>query len=250
MSVLAIAGRELRSLFSSVVGWLVLTGFLAVSGLFWTLAMAAYAGYSQEAMVSPYLAGQLDMTEHLIAQFFGSISVVFVIICPALSMRLIAPERANQTLELLLTSPVSTAEIVIGKFLGAVGFTALMLLATAPYPLMLTQLGNPDLGAFATGYAGTLLLASTLLAMGMLCSAFTKSQIVAYMLTIAITLTLWVLPGMGDGMESWQAQVAVVTHAQDLWRGIVRLSDLVYFAAAIGFFLFATHQRIEAFRWS
>jgi ABC-2 type transport system permease protein len=248
VNALTIAQREVRAMFSSAVGWLVLTGFLAVAGLFWTLSLAAYVEYSQQAVVTPYLAAQLDMTEHLISQYFGSIGILFVFICPALSMRLFAPEVANRTLELLLTSPVSTAEIVLGKFLGALAFTGTMLLATLPFPLMLFRWGNPDLGAFVAGYLGTLLLAGALLSMGMLASAFTRSQIVAFMLAIAGALVLWVLQAMGA--DGWQAELAIVPHTQDMWRGVIRLSDLTYFAAFIGFFLFATHQRLEAHRWS
>ncbi|MCO4744791.1 MAG: ABC transporter permease subunit [Proteobacteria bacterium] len=250
MSTFAIAGRELRSLFTTVTGWLVLTGYLFLTGFFWTAMASMYAMQSQDAIVSPYMAAQVDMTDYLVAPFFGNTAIVWLMFCPALSMRLFASERKDRTLELLLTAPVSTAEIVLGKFFGALGFVAVMLACTAHYPLLLMRWGNPDLGAFAAAYLGTLLLAGGLLAMGMLFSAFTESQVVAFVLTVAAGLTLWVFSWVGGGADSLASQIAIVTHAQDLFRGILRLSDIAYFIAFIGVFLFATHQRVESFRWS
>ena len=200
--------------------------------------------------MSPYMTAQVNLTDYLVAPFFGNTAIIFLMIAPALSMRLFASEQKDRTLELLMTSPISTTEIVLGKFMGAVSFVVLMLACTAHYPLLLMQWASPDPGAFATAYLGTLLLASALIAMGMLFSAFTENQVVAFVLTMAAGLVLWVFSWMGAEADSWPAQVAIVTHAQDLFRGVVRLSDLVYFAVFIGFFLFATHQRVEAYRWS
>lgn len=250
MSVFTIAGREFRSIFNTTIGWLVMAGFLLLTGYFWASMLTYYAANSAIMAANPYAGAPMSFGDGLFVPFFGNTAVVLMLACPAISMRLFSEEQKQRTLELLLTSPVSTIEIVLGKFLGAVGFVAVLLLGTAIGPLLLELRADPDLGAVAAGYAGLLLFTSATLAMGMLFSALTANQIVALVLGFVSALTLWILSWASQDPTSVFVELATVTHVQPLLTGVLNAKDLAYFAGFIGFFLFATWQRIESFRWS
>lgn len=250
MITLTIARRELAATFNTPIGWLVMAAFLFIGGIFWASMLDYYASRSVDLIANPYAQQQMSMVDHLLSPYFGNLSVVLLMVCPALSMRLFSEETKQRTMELLLTSPVSTTEIVLGKFLGAMGFVGVMLLCTAYVPLLLMWFGNPDPGALLGGYASLVAVSAGIIAMGMLFSAMTSNQIVALILTFVAALALWVLPWVNNDPESWQQRASLVAHVTELSRGAMQLSDLVYFLSFTGFFLFATHQRVEAHRWS
>ena len=124
-----------------------------------------------------------------------------------------------------------------------------MLLATIHYPVMLFSVGNPEVGVWLGGYAALFMLAAALLSVGMLFSSMTSNQIVALVLTFASSLGLYVLSWVGSDPDSLLFQLSISSHLIDLMQGELRLSDMVYFIGFIGFFLVATHQRVESHRW-
>jgi ABC-2 type transport system permease protein len=255
MVVLHVAARELRATFHTAVGWLVLAGFLLVTGFFWASMVSFYVIQSTDVLANPYAGAQMNLTDYLLGPFFGNTAVVLLMICPALAMRLFAEETRQRTMELLLTSPVSTAEVVVGKLLGAVAFVAIMLLCTAHFPLTLWMFGEPDWGVVGGGYLVLLLVSASVISIGMLFSAMTSNQIVALVLAFATSLALWILPWAGgQGTDSLMAtlaeHLALGSHIDEMLKGAIRVSDLAYFALFIGFFTFATHQRVEGYRWS
>ena len=138
MKVLHIASRELRSMFSTPVGWLVLCGYLLLTGVFWTYMVENYVLQSQDLVYNPMAAAQLNLTDYLLAPFYGNCAVVLVMMLPAVSMRSFSEEFRQRTMELLATSPVSTAEIVLGKFLGAF----LFMLASVIIEPVITRSGS------------------------------------------------------------------------------------------------------------
>jgi ABC-2 type transport system permease protein len=250
MNILHIAVREFRATFSNPVGWLVLCGFLALTGVFWYAQLDFYVTESANLVFNPYGAPTMTISGHLLGPFFGNTLVVVLMVMPALTMRLFAEEIRQRTLELLLTSPVSTLEIVLGKFVGALGFVALMLAATSYAPLsLMAWTESLDWGVIGGGYLALFLLSAALVSLGMFASSITNSQMVALVLAFSGSLALYVLSWLGDGPDAWQAQLSVGSHVEDLLRGAIRASDLTYYGAFVGFFLFATHQRLESFRW-
>jgi len=250
MNVLHIAWRELRAIFHTSVGWLVLAGWLFVTGVFWVFMVQSYVLQSQDVVFNPYAAAQLTVEDYLIEPFFGNCTIVLLMLLPGVSMRLFAEEYRQHTFELLLSSPVSTAEIVLGKYLGALGYVVVLLLATVHYPLALLQWTTPEAGVLAGGYLGLLLMSSALLAMGMLFSSLTSNQIVAMVLAFAASLTLFVLDWGAATPDDWSAKVALMPHLTDMLQGALKVSDITYFVCFALFFLFATHQRLESHRWS
>jgi ABC-2 type transport system permease protein len=250
MKTLVIAWRELGALISSPTGWMVMAGFLLVTGVMWTLSVYSYVAAAGDLLANPYSTASLNLTDWLLGPWFGNVSVILVLVLPALSMRGFAEEVKQRSLELLLTAPVSSLEIVLGKYLGVLGFSTLMLLFSASGPAMLFVLGDPDPGAVAAGYLGLMLLAGCCLAVGLLASAFTENQVTALVISFTAVLVLYLI-GLFDNEspDSWQAQLSLSSHLLDLFRGAVRLSDLTYYLVFQAFFLFATWQRVEGFRW-
>lgn len=247
MTALHIAAKELKSAFTTPIGWLVTAAFLFLNGVFLAMWVLWYA--DTELQFSGAYSTSLSLAENLFAPFFGNVAVILIFTCPAISMRAFADERKNRTLELLLTSPVSTAGIVLGKFLGAMGIVAVLLAGTLVGPVWAWFTSTPDLAVVATAYLGLFLLAGAVLSMGLLFSAMTESQIIAWFLTMACAIVLYVMGTVG-GPGSVSEHFALLAHLDDLLVGGIGLSDLAYFAGLIGFFLFAAHQRVEAFRWS
>lgn len=236
-----IAKRELGSYFSSPVAYVFLVIFLLLTGFF---------SFAQ--------GGFFDRGEASLVAFFAWHPWLFLLLVPAIGMRLWAEERRAGTLELLLTMPVTTWQAIIGKFLASWIFLAVALLLTFPAVITVNLLGSPDNGVIATGYLGSLLLAGAYLAVTCLTSAMTRNQVVSFILAIVILMFL-ILAGFGPVTElisRWAgptvvnavAAFSVMTHFDGFQRGVIDLRDLLYFLSVIGFALFANGLVIRNLR--
>jgi ABC-2 type transport system permease protein len=252
-AILAIARRELDGYFSTPLGWVALTGFVFITGFFFAFFLFQFNQYAVSAGYDPYGSGAVDLNEVLLPMFFGNWMVVLLLMCPAVSMRIFAEDRGQRSFELLLSSPVSSGAIVLGKFLGAMGFLAVTFASTLYQPAVLYWLGNPDPGVLTGSYLSMMLFAACCISVGMLASAFTRSQIIAFMVTFAALLVLFLLPGLAEGATAeWMqvlGEVGMGAHIEDFGKGLVHTADLVYFATFVGACLFATQQKVESFRW-
>ena len=236
--VLAIARRELRGYFATPLAAVFIVIFLLLAG-----AATFYAGGFFEA-------GQADLQV-----FFRLHPWLYLLLVPSVSMALWAEERKTGTLELLLTQPVHTWQAVLGKFLAAWAFVALALALTFPMWLTVNWLGDPDNGVIVAGYLGSLLMAGAYLACGSCLSALTRSQVVAFILTV-LCLLAFLLAGYPiavDLLRPLLPHVAVaaltslgfLTHFEAITRGVLDLRDLLYFLLAIVAWLCATVLVIE-----
>ncbi len=252
-NVITIARREFGAYFTNPVGWFVLLVFLVVTGFFFASMVGYYNLQSASSGFNPYGEPPINIDEYLIAPFFANTGVILLFLCPALTMRLFAGDRKNRSLELLLTSPVSTTEIVLGKYLGAMGYVGVLLLSTAHYAGILYWLGEPDTGVLICSYLSILLLSGAFVSVGLLTSAFTESQVVALSVGFGLLLMFWVLSWADASTGTLWGEVlsyaSMLSHLEQFAKGLLHTRDLVYYATFIGFFLFATHQRVEAFRW-
>lgn len=252
-NILAIAQREVRAYFATPVGWICMFGFLALSGLFFALFTMLYAEEAANQTFNPYMGNQLNMDEYLVAPFWGNTYIILLFICPGLTMRLFAEDVKSRSMELLLTSPVSTMEIVLGKYLGAMGYITVILACTLHYPAIWFWLGDPDPGVMASSYLAVFLLAGSYCAVGMMFSAFTSNQIVSVVLSFGTLLVLWIL-GWGSELAGGTLSeilefASLVNRMESLTKGLVHSKDLIYYFSFIGFFLWVTYQRVEAYRW-
>lgn len=255
-NVWAVATKELRHYFVSPIAYVVLAGYLLLSGwFFWNLLaqfsrmVTIYTSYQQ-----PGLLEQLNLNEMVMAPLLQNMIVVFIILVPLLTMRLFAEERALGTDELLLTSPLSTLEIALGKFLGATLFLLTMLAGAAVYPAVLLWYGDPEVGPILTGYLGLLLVGMSFLSLGLFASTLTRNQIVAAVTAFVALLLLfvigWPADTLGEGaLAETLRYLSLVDHYDDLTRGLVKSQDVIYFLSVIGFGLFLTQRSLESLRW-
>jgi ABC-2 type transport system permease protein len=232
-NILVIAKRELGSYFSSPVAYVFLVIFLLLIGFF------------------TFTAGQFfERGEASLGAFFGWHPWLYLVLVPAVGMRLWAEERRAGTLELLMTMPITPWQAIVGKFLASWIFLGIALALTFPVVLTVNVLGNPDNGIIFAGYLGSLFLAGAYLAVTCLTSALTRNQVVAFILSVVACLFL-ILAGFNpvtDLLVRWAspafidtvAAFSVVTHFDGFQKGVIDSRDLAYFLSVIGFSLFAT----------
>jgi len=231
---LTLAWRELRLYFSSWMAYAVAAGFLAISGLIFWIILSD----TQEA--------QLRWT-------IENIVVIFLFITPLITMRLLAEEKRSGTLELLMTSPVTDAQVVLGKFLGALGLLVVLLVPTLVFPGVLARYGDPDWGPILSGYLGLFLAGACFVAVGVLASPVTESQVVAGFLAFGTLLGLWIVgwaAGAGSaGAKEAIAYVSVLRHFADFPKGLIQTKDVVYYLTFVAFCLFAAMRSLESRKW-
>jgi ABC-2 type transport system permease protein len=255
-NVLTIAGRELRSIFVSPIAYVVMTGFLLLGGWFFFNLLARFNFLV--TMYSSFQGGaeaieRLNVNEFVIAPLLHNLSVVLVILVPMITMRSFAEEKRAGTYELLLTSPIATWEIVIGKFLGAACFIAVMVGLTAIYGVILSIYGNPEVGIMVSGYLGLLLLALTFVTIGLFASSLTENQIIAAVTGLVMLLLLfviaWPADSAGETIGGVLRYVSVTEHFAQMIKGVVDTKSLVYFASMIVGWMFLTQRSVESIRW-
>jgi ABC-2 type transport system permease protein len=181
------------------------------------------------------------------------LSIVLVIVMPALTMRIFAEEKRTGTYELLLTAPVRTGEIVAGKFLAASAFTLIMVALAWIFPLILIVFGNPEVGVMFSGYLGLLLLALSFVAVGLFTSSVTQNQIIAAISSFGLLILLFVISWPADtgGSIVWSVlkYLSLPDHFSTMVRGVIDTTDLIFFLSVILVALFLTQRSVESARW-
>jgi gliding motility-associated transport system permease protein len=228
-----IVRRELASTFTSPVAYVFLVIFLLLTGFFTFTA-----------------GGFFERGEASLASFFMWHPWLYLVLVPAVGMRVWAEERRSGTLELLFTMPIQPWQAIIAKFLASWIFLALALALTFPAVITVNVLGDPDNGQIFAGYVGSFLLAGAYLAITCMTSAMTRNQVVAFIVSVVLCLflilagfnpitdllTRWASPGFVDAVTGF----SVMTHFDGFQKGVLALRDFVFFLSVIGFALFAT----------
>ena len=227
-NVKTIFRREFAAYFNSPIAYIFIIVFLALNcGLF---------------MTPFFLAGRADMRD-----FFGNLPLFLIFFIPAVTMRLWAEDQRSGTFELLMTLPMKASEVMLGKYLAAMAFYVVALLGTLPVPIMLTMLGNPDLGAVFGGYLGALLLGGLYMSVGIFTSGLLKDQISAFILGMLACFLLFLvgMPAVSATVDGWfpgfgsflASSLGLMSHYSSLQRGVLELADLAYFLCLTGVFL-------------
>jgi ABC-2 type transport system permease protein len=224
-SLLTVTKRELGSFFVSPAAYIVMTIYLVLAGWFFFSTF--------------FLAGRADLRS-----FFALMPILFSFTIPAITMRLFSEEYSSGTYEMLSTQPLTTSDIVGGKFLSALLFITVMLVPTLAYPISISFVGNIDWGPVAGGYLGAILMAGAYAAIGLLASAATRNQIAAFILSAAVCIMLslvdqiiWVLPPLIGGVLS---KIGTAYHFSNISKGIIDSRDLLYFASVVFIALYGT----------
>jgi len=233
---LTLAKKEIASYFNSPLGYIVVSVFLVASG--WLFIQTFF------------ITGQSSMRA-----FFNLLPILFIFILPAITMSLWAEEKRSGTVEVLMTFPIKAVGAVLGKFLSCFAFLSLMLVLTLAIPYMISNLGDPDTGTMFAGYIGALLLGSSYIAIGLWVSSVTKNQIISFVITIVIIFAFYII-GNSFIISSFPPEIAAVckflsfnTHFNSILRGVISLSDVVYYLSVIIFFLFLNVRVVGIKKW-
>jgi ABC-2 type transport system permease protein len=189
----------------------------------------------------------------LVTPVFINATVMMLFLLPAITMRTYAEEKRSGTIELLLTAPVTDTEIILGKFLGAMGLYAAMLAVTLIHILLLFWFGNPEWKPIVSAYLGMLLMGGCFISVGLLISSLTKNQIVAGVVTFAVFLMLWVINWIGvfvgPTAQAILSHLSITDHFDDFSRGVLDTKHLVYYISFMSLGLFLTAKSVDSERW-
>jgi ABC-2 type transport system permease protein len=223
--------KEAMALFSSPIAYAVITAFLLIMGYSFTLTL--------------FVAHATTLV-HLFFQMF----VLFLLTVPIITMRLVAEERRLRTIELLLTTPISEAQVILSKFAASMSLLLVMLLLSAVYPIVLGIYGNPDFGPIYSGYLGLVLLGAALVGTGLLASALAPSQIIAALLSLSLFLLLWIIDDIGyllpDPFDTFVVNLSLSGHFKPFATGSLYLSDAAFYISATLLSLFLS---VRAMAW-
>jgi ABC-2 type transport system permease protein len=247
MMIFSIAGRELRSLFLSPLAWTILAVVVGILAYFFLVYLDYYVQIQPKLMT---LEGAPGITDMVVAPLFATAATVSLLIVPLLTMRLISEERRNQSLSLLLSAPISMTEIIIGKYLGALGFLIILLLLIILMPLSLLLGASLDPGMLLAGAFGLLLLLASFTALGLFMSTLTNQPVIAAISSFGILILLWVLDmASGTGQQSALfSYLSMMRHYQAMLKGIFSTADLAYYLLFIAVFLILSIRRLDAQR--
>lgn len=237
-ALFSIYKREFASYFVTPVAYVFIVIFLFMTGIF-----------------TFYLGGFYESNQADLEPFFRFHPWLYLFLIPAISMRLWSEERKSGTIELLMTLPVSITDAVVGKYLAAWSFTAVALFLTFPMWLTVNYLGEPDNLVILASYIGSLVMAGGFLAISSCISAFTKSQVIAFVISVVICF-MFILSGFPmvlDLFQGWVPQAVLdaiasfsfLTHFTSIKRGVIDIRDVIYFSALIVFWLYVNVVVIE-----
>jgi ABC-2 type transport system permease protein len=251
-NVLAIAQKELRSYFASPIAYIVIGFFALLFGWFYVgiLDWFVRQGMQMGAMGGP---SSLNVNQQMVRPLVLNITVVFLFLLPLITMRTYAEEKRSGTIELLLTSPLTDLQIVLGKFLGALALYAVMVALTVIHFGLLFAFGQPEWKPLATAYLGLLLFGGCFIAVGLFISSLTRNQIVAGAATFGVFLLLWVIDWIGESLgptgQSILKYLSMTEHLDDFVKGVIDTKHLVYYVSFIAFGLFLTVRSVDSERW-
>jgi ABC-2 type transport system permease protein len=251
-NVMAIARKELRSYFASPIGYIFLGFFALLYGYFYATMLDYFVS---QGMQMAQFGGQqpVNVNQMMIRPLLQNVTIVLLFFGPMVTMRSYAEEKRSGTIELLLTSPVSDTEVIVGKFLGAWALWGIALLISLVHIALLFRYGTPEWKPILTGYLGLLLMGGCFISAGLFISSLTKNQIVAGVVTFAVFLFLWIINWIGSfsgpTVDKVTQYLSIVQQYDDFAKGVIDTSHLIYYASFIALGLFLTAKSVDSERW-
>ena len=240
--------RELKSYFVSPIAYIVLLVFTVLSGVFFFIYLQGFAQVQFDTRAQLFQQS-FSLTEFVLQPYFGTISVLLLLIIPMLTMRLLSEEKKQHTSELLFTSPIRVINIVLGKYLASLALVILMLLFSSMFVIVLYLKGNPDPGVILSGFMGLFLIGASFLAVVLFSSALSQNQIVSAVISFGLLLLFWIIGSSSDAETSVVGYLSIINHLDNFIKGVVEVKDLVYYISFIFFGLFLTHVVVDSERW-
>ncbi len=251
-NVIAIAQKELKSYFASPIAYIVIGLWALLYGYFFVAILGFFVRQSMQ-MMQMQGPQAMNVNQQLIRPLLQNVTILVLFLMPMVTMRTYAEEKRSGTIELLLTSPITDFQIIMGKFLGAVALYVIMLAVTLVHLALLFIYGNPEWKPIFTAYIGLLLLGSCFISLGLLISSLTKNQIVAGMVTFAVFLMLWVITWIGSfsgpTVDKLTQYLSIIDHYDDFGKGVLDTTHVIYYLSFITFGLFLTAKSVDSERW-
>jgi ABC-2 type transport system permease protein len=253
-NILAITQKELKSYFSSPIAYIVIGLWALMYGYFFVAILNAFVRQSMQmnqfGMQGPQA---MNINQQIIRPLMQNVLILILFLMPMVTMRSYSEEKRSGTIELLLTSPITDFQIVLGKFFGAMALYGVMLAVTLIHLGLLFAYGHPEWKPIATAYLGLLLMGGCFIAVGLFISSLTKNQIVAGMVTFAVFLMLWIITWIGSfsgpAVDKITQYLSIVDHFDDFGKGVLDTTHLIYYVSFITFGLFLTAKSVDSERW-
>jgi ABC-2 type transport system permease protein len=252
-NIWAIFKKEIKTYFTSPIAYVVITVFLVLIGFFFYSLIWWFNSQSLQMAQNQYYYQQLNINQMVYSPLFQNMSIILLLMIPLLTMRLFSEEKKINTDELLYTCPISINQIILGKYFASLFVLLAMLLLTGILSIFTFAYGNPELVPILNGYLGLFLQGAAFIAVGIFFSSLTENQIVAAVLTFGTLLLFWILNwasysagGIWKGVLNY---LSFIQHFDDMTRGILDTTDLVYYLSFIFLGLFLTHSVIQSRRW-
>lgn len=249
----AICKREIKTYFTSPIAYVVGTVFLILVGFFFYSLIWWFNSQSIQMARNPSYFQQLNINQMVYSPLFHNMSIILLLMLPLLTMRLFSEEKKTNTDELLYTSPISISQIILGKYFASLFVLLAILLVSGFLSIFTFAYGNPEVPPILSGYLGLFLMGAAFMAVGIFFSSLTENQIVAAMLTFGTLLLFWVLNWASYSAAGFWKDVlnylSFFQHFDDLTKGIIDTTDLVYYLSFSFLGLFLTHSVIQSRRW-
>jgi len=256
-NIAALVEKEWRHYFGSPIAYVALAMWSALFGFFFWVIFKQFLFYSMQTAQQMEMGGgfKLSLNDLVISPVLRNMAVVALFVLPMLTMRLFAEERRQGTIELLATAPLTDLQIVMGKFLGAMAFYTLMLVAGFLNFALLWKFATvaPEWKPLATGALALFLVGAAFIALGLFLSTLTRNQIIAGILGFGLALLFWVLGWLDQPMADTATKIVsylgITNHIDQLMKGVVDLKDLVFYLSFTVFGIFLAHQSVLSQRW-
>ncbi len=262
-NAIAIAKKELYLYFTTPIAYVVFFATSFIGAFFFLSLTSDFQRRSLQFLQFQALdvIARMNLTDMVATPLVLNMGVILIFVVPFLTMRLLAEERRQKTMELLMTAPLRSGEIVLGKYLAALGVLLVVIAITAVFPALLDSYGTNGAGGSAVEWqtvfaalAGLFLCGAAFVAVGLFVSALTESQVVAALITFLVLLLTWVVGWKAaDADGVWRdviEHLSSVGHLVSFARGVIELEDVVYFLSLAVIGLFLTHRAVEARRWA
>lgn len=254
---LAVLQKELKTYLVSPIAYVLGAVFLLICGFLFRNMVMQFNAFSMMYMQQAQRFGgqlpQLNLNEFVVTGFFGLMSFISLFIVPLLTMRLYAEERKSGTIELLLTSPISSVQTILGKFVACLILYAAMIALTTAFMGILEVYGSPDWGPIWSAYVGVLLLGGAFIAVGVFASSLTENQIIGAVISFGLLLIFWVIGWSANFTSGATGNVltylSIIEHMDDFQKGVIDTKDVVFYLSFMFFSLFLTLTVLESRRW-
>lgn len=252
--VFLIARKDFKNYFSSPIAYIVIAVFLFLIGWMFFNLLSFFQQQVQQMAAINMGGNKPNLSESVIRQIYGNMNVILLFVSPFITMRLIAEERKDHTIELLMTAPIRAWEVILGKFLSAMYLIGVMLALTFVYPVILSLIAKPDWGVILGCYAGIILVMATYVAVGLFWSSRTENQIVAAVLSFGTLLFFWLISWAAhQAVPVWSDvlnHMSIIGHYSNFAQGVIDTTDIIYYLSFIGFALFLTNASFDTDQWS